>query len=86
MRARVSRVLVAPWLRPIAAEISSPLKPSARVCFELGPASDRTFRSLVAPLCLAQALVVTAGHHLAEAPDKGKAKTSAARSKNGARA
>ena len=64
----------------------SPLKPSARVCFELGPASDRAFRSLVAPLCLAQALVVTAGHHLAEAPDKRKAKTSATRSRNGARA
>jgi len=44
----------------------SPLKPSSEVCFELGLASDRAFRSLVAPLCLAQALVVTAGHRLAE--------------------
>ena len=51
----------------------SPLKPSARLCFELGPASDRPFRSLVAPLCLAQALVVTAGHLLAAAPAKGRA-------------
>jgi DNA-binding MurR/RpiR family transcriptional regulator len=44
----------------------SPLKPSATVCFELGLASDRPFRSLVAPLCLSQALVVGAGHQLAE--------------------
>ena len=51
----------------------SPLKPSARLCFELGPSADQAFRSLVAPLCLAQALVVTAGHLLAEAPKKGRA-------------
>ncbi|MEO7152253.1 MAG: MurR/RpiR family transcriptional regulator [Burkholderiaceae bacterium] len=51
----------------------SPLKPSARLCFELGPSSDRPFRSLVAPLCLAQALVVTAGHLLAAAPAQGRA-------------
>jgi len=44
----------------------SPLKPSATVCFELGLASDTAFRSLVAPLCLSQALVVSAGHQLAE--------------------
>lgn len=43
----------------------SPLKASARVCFELGDDSTRPFRSLVAPLCLAQALVVSTGHHLA---------------------
>ncbi len=43
----------------------SPLKPSARVCFELGHA-ERAFRSLVGPMCLAQALVVSAGHKLAE--------------------
>ena len=51
----------------------SPLKPVARLCFELGPSSDQAFRSLVAPLCLAQALVVTAGHVLAEAPARGRA-------------
>ena len=50
----------------------SPLKPSARVCFELGQACDPAFRSLVAPLCLAQALVVTAGQHLAEAPARSR--------------
>ena len=48
----------------------SPLKPFARVNFEVGSTVDQPFRSLVAPLCLAQALVVTAGHHLAEASVK----------------
>ena len=43
----------------------SPLKPAADDCFELGDNSTRPFRSLVAPLCLAQALVVSTGHHLA---------------------
>jgi len=43
----------------------SPLKPAADVCFELGDDSTRPFRSLVAPLCLAQALVVSTDHHLA---------------------
>jgi len=52
----------------------SPLKPSATVCFELGLASDRPFRSLVAPLCLSQALVVGAGHQLAEAGKRTGAK------------
>jgi len=44
----------------------SPLKPAARVCFELGGGSEPAFRSLVAPFCLAQALVVGVGHRLAE--------------------
>ena len=44
----------------------SPLKPSATVCFELGESSQQAFRSLVAPICLAQALVISAGHKLAE--------------------
>lgn len=42
----------------------SPLKPHARVCFELGGAADAAFHSLVGPLCLAQALVVSVGHQL----------------------
>jgi DNA-binding MurR/RpiR family transcriptional regulator len=46
----------------------SPLKPSATVCFELGEGVQPAFRSLVAPMCLAQALVISAGHALAEAP------------------
>lgn len=44
----------------------SPLKASSRVCFELADDSSKPFRSLVAPLCLAQALVVSTGHQLAE--------------------
>jgi DNA-binding MurR/RpiR family transcriptional regulator len=46
----------------------SPLKPLADICFELGDDSQQPFRSLVAPLCLAQALVVSTGHQLAAAP------------------
>ena len=42
----------------------SPLKPLASVCFELGQGANAAFRSLVAPLCLAQALVVSVGHRL----------------------
>lgn len=44
----------------------SPLKASAKVCLELSDDSSKPFRSLVAPLCLAQALVVSTGHQLAE--------------------
>src|SRR6188508_217788 len=44
----------------------SPLAQSATVAFDLGDASDRPFRSLVEPLCLAQALVVSVGHQIAE--------------------
>jgi len=39
----------------------SPLKPVSSVCFELGAGVYPAFRSLVAPLCLAQALVISAG-------------------------
>jgi len=42
----------------------SPLRPHASVCFALGQGTDAAFRSLVAPLCLAQALVVSVGHRL----------------------
>ncbi|MBX3605962.1 MAG: MurR/RpiR family transcriptional regulator [Piscinibacter sp.] len=42
----------------------SPLKPHATVCFELGQGPNPAFRSLVAPLCLSQALVVSVGHQL----------------------
>jgi len=48
----------------------SPLKPLARVAFELGDDSRRPFRSLVGPLCLAQALVVSTGHHLTGGADR----------------
>jgi len=62
----------------------SPLKPAADVCFELGDDSTRPFRSLVAPMCLAQALVVSTGHHLAPAAP-GRRARSAAKKKIGAR-
>ncbi len=45
---------------------ASPLARSATVAFDLGDASDQPFRSLVEPMCLAQALVVSVGHRLAD--------------------
>ena len=42
----------------------SPLKAPSAVCFELGQGPNPAFRSLVAPMCVAQALVVSAGHRL----------------------
>lgn len=56
---------------PVVAITDGPLSPlveSAKVCFELADDSSKPFRSLVAPMCLAQALVMSAGHHLAEKP------------------
>jgi DNA-binding MurR/RpiR family transcriptional regulator len=44
----------------------SPLARSATVAFDLGDHSDRPFRSLVEPICLAQALVVSVGLFLAD--------------------
>ncbi len=44
----------------------SPLVASAKVCLSLADDSSKPFRSLVAPLCLAQTLVVSTGHQLAE--------------------
>lgn len=44
----------------------SPLQRYATVAFDLGDHSDQPFRSLVEPMCLAQALVVSIGHHLAD--------------------
>jgi DNA-binding MurR/RpiR family transcriptional regulator len=52
----------------------SPLKPVADLCFELGDDSTRPFRSLVGPLCFAQALVVSTGHQLAAAAARRKAR------------
>jgi DNA-binding MurR/RpiR family transcriptional regulator len=54
----------------------SPLSRSATVAFDLGDASDRPFRSLVEPMCLAQALVVSVGHELtAPAPARRASRT-----------
>ena len=52
----------------------SPLRPAADICFELGDDSSRPFRSLVGPLCLAQALVVSTGQALAAAASKPRAR------------
>jgi DNA-binding MurR/RpiR family transcriptional regulator len=56
----------------------SPLARSATVAFDLGDASDRPFRSLVEPLCLAQALVVSVGHRLADAAQRPRGRRRAA--------
>ena len=53
----------------------SPLKPYARIAFELGDDSRRPFRSLVGPLCLAQALVVSTGHYVAGTQEARPART-----------
>ncbi len=50
----------------------SPLKPFAKVAFELGDDSRHPFRSLVGPLCLAQALVVSTGHYVTGASESRK--------------
>ncbi len=53
---------------PIVSITDSPLSPLAMessVTFEVRENEDRAFRSLVAPMCLAQTLVVALGHRLA---------------------
>ena len=53
---------------PIVSITDSPLSPLAmdsNVTFEVRENEDRAFRSLVAPMCLAQTLVVALGHRLA---------------------
>ena len=52
---------------PVVAITDSPLSPLAglaQVCFEIKDNESRAFRGLVAPMCLAQSLVVGLGHHL----------------------
>ena len=51
----------------------SPLALESAVSFETHEDEDSGFRTLVAPMCLAQSLVVSLGHHLA-AIENGKAK------------
>lgn len=56
---------------PVIAITDGPLSPlvePAKVCFELAEDSSKPFRSLVAPMCLAQALVMSTGHHLVGKP------------------
>lgn len=53
---------------PLIVITDNPIGPYAKfatVCFELGEARYRPFRSLVAPICLAQSIVVSLGHRLA---------------------
>lgn len=53
---------------PLIVVTDNPLGPFAKfatVCFELGEARYRPFRSLVTPICLAQSIVVGLGHRLA---------------------
>jgi DNA-binding MurR/RpiR family transcriptional regulator len=54
---------------PIVGITDSPLSPlamAASVFFEVPHQGDQPFRSLVAPLCLAQTLMVTVGQKMAE--------------------
>ncbi|WP_193368983.1 MurR/RpiR family transcriptional regulator [Pelagibius marinus] len=54
---------------PIVGITDSPLSPlamAASVSFEVPDQGDQPFRSLVAPLCLAQTLMVTVGQKMAE--------------------
>jgi len=46
----------------------SPLTRQARIGFEVENGEARPFRSLVAPICLAQILVVSLGDRLADRP------------------
>lgn len=48
----------------ITDNLIGPFSKFATVCFELGEARYRPFRSLVAPICLAQSIVVALGHRL----------------------
>ncbi len=53
---------------PVIAITDSPVSPlatQARLVFEIRESEQRSFRSLVAPMCLAQSLVVSLGHNLA---------------------
>lgn len=52
---------------PVIAITDNPLGPFAKIAkvsFEIGELRTRPFRSLVAPICLAQSLVVALGHKL----------------------
>lgn len=56
---------------PVVAITDGPLSPlvsSASVVLEIGDDSSKPFRSLVEPLCLAESLVVSLGHRIAEQP------------------
>lgn len=62
----------------------SPLQRCATVAFDLGDHSEQPFRSLVEPMCLAQALVVSLGYHLADRVSARSGKSGANSGGNGA--
>ncbi|MEO8079525.1 MAG: MurR/RpiR family transcriptional regulator [Caldimonas sp.] len=64
----------------------SPLKPASDICFELGDDSSRPFRSLVGPLCLAQAIVVATGQALAGSSARPEPRSAKAKAKTRASA
>jgi DNA-binding MurR/RpiR family transcriptional regulator len=52
---------------PVISITDSPLSPlagPAKACFEIPGSAERAFRSLVAPLALAQTIIIALGHHL----------------------
>jgi DNA-binding MurR/RpiR family transcriptional regulator len=52
---------------PVVSITDSPLSPlagPAKACFEIPGSAERAFRSLVAPLALAQTIIIALGHHL----------------------
>lgn len=52
---------------PVISITDSPLSPLAgpsKACFEIPGSAERAFRSLVAPIALAQTIVIALGHHL----------------------
>lgn len=55
------------------------LKPLADVCLEVGDDSQQSLRPLVAPMCLAEALMASTGHQLAAAPAPAGRRRKAAR-------
>ena len=60
---------------PVIALTDSPLSPlaaTATVCFDIADPESPAFRSLVAPMCLAQSLIVGLGAHLDARPARPK--------------
>ena len=56
----------------IVAITDTPLSPVAKpatIHFEIAEDRGQPFRSLVAPMCLAQSLIVAFGHHLENRPN-----------------
>ena len=72
---------------PVVAITDTPLSPLSRhatACFQLGDDGGKPFRSLVEPMCLAQSLVVSLGHVLAEGGARRRGAASPKPAANGA--